>query len=113
MRVSMRIAHASAILGSLSCALLAASCFQGTTATERDATSERASTVADDDDDPDVGFGGGGESALPVIYTCRDDCDRQAEAAWARCRSLPQEKRRRCWEEANLAYAECLKKCKD
>lgn len=85
---------AAAFVASLSCPLLTASCIQGPGAT--------------------VELGAPVENHVtPLIFTCRDECDQEAERAWARCRQLPRERSRQCWQDANNAYAECLKRCKD
>jgi hypothetical protein len=48
--------------------------------------------------------------------SCRKDCEDKAEACEAGCRKLPEDDkvgRQKCWMACNVAYAACIKKCKD
>ena len=48
--------------------------------------------------------------------SCRKDCEDKAEVCEAECRKLPVDDkagRQKCWIACNMAFAECIKKCKD
>jgi hypothetical protein len=94
----MRPHNLAAVIVSLSCAILIASCVQGSEAegagSETDATAEAQSDLTDPE--------------------CAAACDREYEARNARCRRINGSAlRQTCWIASNAAYAICLKLCPD
>jgi hypothetical protein len=99
----MRIHHiAAAVVVSLSCAVLTASCVQSP-----QADVEQASPAAS----------GEATAEAPAPLTdpaCAEACDHAYEARNARCRKMNNAAlRQTCWITSNMAYALCLKLCPD